>query len=129
MRIFTALDIPEEIRTRLTEFTERARALAPDAGRAPGALIVRSDEIRKRLFGLHPRQRLKPEAYCAAANVATNCSTVVQRVATQSAFCFSPGLSAGVTLPPSTELIAGDQFSRTFAVDAMWVRARLDVGV
>src|SRR5260221_13364461 len=31
MRLFVALDIPEEIRTRLTEFVERVHALAPDA--------------------------------------------------------------------------------------------------
>jgi 2'-5' RNA ligase len=31
MRLFIALDIPAEIRTRLTEYMERARALAPDA--------------------------------------------------------------------------------------------------
>ncbi len=31
MRLFIALDIPAEIRARLTEYMERARALAPDA--------------------------------------------------------------------------------------------------
>lgn len=31
MRLFIALDIPSEIRARLTEYMERARALAPDA--------------------------------------------------------------------------------------------------
>ena len=31
MRIFIALDIPAEVRARLTEYMERARALAPDA--------------------------------------------------------------------------------------------------
>ena len=31
MRLFIALDLPEEIRTRLTEFVERVRVLAPDA--------------------------------------------------------------------------------------------------
>jgi len=31
MRIFIALDIPEEIRARLTQYMERARALAPEA--------------------------------------------------------------------------------------------------
>jgi RNA 2',3'-cyclic 3'-phosphodiesterase len=31
MRIFIALDIPAEVRTRLTEYMEVARALAPDA--------------------------------------------------------------------------------------------------
>ena len=31
MRVFIALDIPEEIRTRLTKYMERTRALAPQA--------------------------------------------------------------------------------------------------
>jgi 2'-5' RNA ligase len=31
MRIFIALDIPPEIRTRIAEYAERARALAPEA--------------------------------------------------------------------------------------------------
>src|SRR5690348_3311913 len=31
MRIFIALDIPAEVRARLTEYMERARALAPEA--------------------------------------------------------------------------------------------------
>ncbi|MGH9637376.1 MAG: 2'-5' RNA ligase family protein, partial [Candidatus Angelobacter sp.] len=31
MRLFIALDIPAEIRARLTEYMERARALAPEA--------------------------------------------------------------------------------------------------
>jgi aminoglycoside phosphotransferase family enzyme/predicted kinase len=45
-----------------------ARALAPALGPAPGALIVRSDELRKRLHGVAPEQRLPPEAYSAEAN-------------------------------------------------------------
>ena len=40
-----------------------ARALAPDLGPSPGALVVRSDEIRKRLFGSAPEQRLPQAAY------------------------------------------------------------------
>ncbi|MCL2428139.1 MAG: AAA family ATPase, partial [Alphaproteobacteria bacterium] len=35
---------------------------------APGALIVRSDEIRKRQHGVAPEVRLPPEAYGDAAN-------------------------------------------------------------
>ena len=42
-----------------------ARALAPLLGAAPGAVVVRSDEIRKRLRGLDPLQRLGPEGYTA----------------------------------------------------------------
>jgi aminoglycoside phosphotransferase family enzyme/predicted kinase len=40
-----------------------ARALAPELGCAPGALVLRSDEIRKRLFGAAPEDRLPPDAY------------------------------------------------------------------
>lgn len=45
-----------------------ARALAPLLGRAPGALLLRSDEIRKRLYRVPPEQRLPPDAYTDAAN-------------------------------------------------------------
>jgi aminoglycoside phosphotransferase family enzyme/predicted kinase len=40
-----------------------ARALAPALGAAPGALVLRSDEIRKRLCGAAPEDRLPPRAY------------------------------------------------------------------
>jgi len=47
-----------------------ARALAPKLGPAPGALVLRSDEIRKRLWGVRPMDRLPPEAYSAEASKA-----------------------------------------------------------
>jgi aminoglycoside phosphotransferase family enzyme/predicted kinase len=40
-----------------------ARALAPALGPAPGALILRSDEIRKRMFDMAPEARLPAKAY------------------------------------------------------------------
>ena len=40
-----------------------ARGLAPALGVAPGALHLRSDEIRKRRAGVAPETRLPPEAY------------------------------------------------------------------
>jgi aminoglycoside phosphotransferase family enzyme/predicted kinase len=40
-----------------------ARAIAHRLGAAPGAVIVRSDEIRKQLCGVGPLDRLGPEAY------------------------------------------------------------------
>jgi uncharacterized protein len=40
-----------------------ARAMAPSLGAAPGALIPRSDEIRKRQHNVAPEQRLPPGAY------------------------------------------------------------------
>ncbi|TDH60699.1 hypothetical protein E2C06_20815 [Dankookia rubra] len=47
-----------------------ARALAPALGAAPGALVLRSDEIRKRRAGLTPEQRLPAEAYAPEASAA-----------------------------------------------------------
>ena len=44
-----------------------ARALAPDLGPAPGAAVLRSDEIRKRQHGAPPEQRLPKSAYSSAA--------------------------------------------------------------
>ena len=42
-----------------------AAMLAPEVGAAPGAVIVRSDELRKRLIGVAPLTRLGPESYAA----------------------------------------------------------------
>jgi uncharacterized protein len=47
-----------------------ARALAPGLGAAPGALVLRSDEIRKRLHGRAPEEALPPEGYSPAASAA-----------------------------------------------------------
>jgi aminoglycoside phosphotransferase family enzyme/predicted kinase len=40
-----------------------ARAVAPALGASPGAVILRTDEIRKRLLGAPPTQRMPPETY------------------------------------------------------------------
>jgi predicted kinase len=40
-----------------------AQALAPLIGAVPGAVVIRSDETRKRLCGIDPLQRLGPEGY------------------------------------------------------------------
>jgi aminoglycoside phosphotransferase family enzyme/predicted kinase len=40
-----------------------ALGLAPSVGAVPGAIVIRSDEIRKRLGGVSPLQRLGPEGY------------------------------------------------------------------
>lgn len=45
-----------------------ARALAPALGRAPGALVLRSDETRKRQHGVAPEYRLSQPAYSEAAS-------------------------------------------------------------
>lgn len=47
-----------------------ARGLAPSLGAAPGAVILRTDEIRKRLAGRAPTDRLPPERYTPGATAA-----------------------------------------------------------
>jgi aminoglycoside phosphotransferase family enzyme/predicted kinase len=42
-----------------------ARAVAPSLGPAPGAVVVRSDVIRKAMFGAHEHSRLPGSAYAA----------------------------------------------------------------
>lgn len=48
-----------------------AYGLSPIVGAVPGALVLRSDEIRKELYGVAPTARLGPEGYTseASANV------------------------------------------------------------
>jgi hypothetical protein len=43
--------------------TTLARRAAPGLGAAPGALVLRTDEIRKRLLGLRPFERAPAESY------------------------------------------------------------------
>ncbi|MBB4210451.1 hypothetical protein EV659_102403 [Rhodothalassium salexigens DSM 2132] len=42
-----------------------AASLAPHLGGAAGAVVIKSDEIRKRLYGITPEDRLPDEAYAA----------------------------------------------------------------
>jgi hypothetical protein len=45
-----------------------ARRVAPSLGHAPGAVVLRSDEIRKRLAGVGPTERLPDESYTARSS-------------------------------------------------------------
>ena len=59
-----------------------ARALAPSVGAVPGALLIRSDEIRKRLCGVSPLERLGPDGYSAEMSERVYATTVEQAAAT-----------------------------------------------
>jgi aminoglycoside phosphotransferase family enzyme/predicted kinase len=62
-----------------------ALKISPSLGAAPGALALRSDEIRKRLFGVPEFSRLGAEGYTAAASrrvyatIAEHASNAIQR--------------------------------------------------
>ncbi|MDO8678197.1 MAG: AAA family ATPase [Acidobacteriota bacterium] len=45
-----------------------ALALAPSLGGVPGAVVIRSDDVRKRLCGVKPLDHLGPESYTAGVN-------------------------------------------------------------
>jgi hypothetical protein len=49
-----------------------SRAVAPDLGALPGALHLRSDEIRKRRAGVKPESRLPEAAYAPAESAAVH---------------------------------------------------------
>lgn len=63
--------------------TSVARRIAPDVGGVPGALVVRSDEIRKRQAGVGPLATLPSEAYTehAAEHVYAMLVDTAQRAA------------------------------------------------
>ena len=66
-----------------------AMALAPSVGAVPGAVVLRSDEIRKRLCGVDPLERLGPEGY--APEVSTR---VYQMVAERASLAIRGGHAA-----------------------------------
>lgn len=61
-----------------------ARALAPVIGPAPGALVLRSDELRKRLNHVAPEIRLPSDAYNQAANAELNAALAREAAAAAS---------------------------------------------
>jgi len=63
-----------------------ARLLAPNLGAAPGALILRSDEIRKRQAGVLPERRLPASAYTPEAS-----RTVFAELAEMTSCCAAAG--------------------------------------
>ncbi|MEQ1935820.1 MAG: AAA family ATPase, partial [Fimbriimonadaceae bacterium] len=48
--------------------TTVAAQIAPNVGAAPGAVVLRSDEIRKQLLGVERLERLGPEGYTEAVS-------------------------------------------------------------
>ncbi|GBD41242.1 hypothetical protein HRbin39_00621 [bacterium HR39] len=58
-----------------------ALAIAPQIDPAPGAMVLRSDVVRKRLFGRRPTEHLPPEAYTPEVS-AQVFETIAQRTAT-----------------------------------------------
>lgn len=58
-----------------------ALALAAGIGAAPGAVVLRSDELRKRICGVSPLERLGPEGYTAEVSQRVYAALVTQAAA------------------------------------------------
>jgi len=55
-----------------------AFALAPSLGAVPGAVAIRSDEVRKRLCGVGPLDRLGPDGYTDAVSARVYAEAIAQ---------------------------------------------------
>ncbi len=104
--------------------TRLARAIAPLLGASPGALHLRTDEIRKRRFGLAPEQRLPEGAYAPEVSAAVH----------EELFAAARGtLQAGrsvvvdaVFLDPATRA-AAEQAAAGAGFTGIWLEAPLEV--
>ncbi|WP_376092273.1 AAA family ATPase [Roseomonas sp. CCTCC AB2023176] len=103
-----------------------ARRLAPRIGAAPGALHLRTDEVRKRLAGVGPEDRLPPEAYAPERSAAVHAELFAlaeaalrggHAVVTDAVF-LDPAVRAGVEAVAAG---AGVPFR------GLWLEARMDV--
>jgi len=99
-----------------------ARQLAPLVGRAPGALVLRSDVIRKRLFGVAPEVQLDAAAYTKEQS-----GRVYARMQRDAADAIAAGQSVIVdaVFARAEERAAIENIAREAAVPAMglWLEA------
>lgn len=106
--------------------TTLARALAPRLGASPGAVVLRSDEVRKRLCGVAPTQRLGPQAYAPEQT-----ARVLARMESEAAALLAAGRSVildATFLDPAWRAAAGDLAARC-GVDfrGVWLEAPADL--
>jgi aminoglycoside phosphotransferase family enzyme/predicted kinase len=101
-----------------------ARALAPELGPAPGALILRSDDIRKRLHGRAPEQKLPAAAYHESASRAV-LGTLVAAVGEAARLGHAAIGDATFIDPADRRAIAAAAASGGVAFTGVWLQAPL----
>ncbi len=101
-----------------------ARALAPRLGRAPGALVLRSDETRKRRAGVMPEQRLPKSAYAEPESRA-----VMTELLTLAATAVGAGhtVIADATFMAPSDRDAAARTAGSVAFVGVWLEAPLPV--
>ncbi|HEY4030444.1 MAG TPA: AAA family ATPase [Caulobacteraceae bacterium] len=103
-----------------------ARKLAPGLGAPPGAVVLRSDEVRKRLWGRRPTDALPPEAY--APDQSQRVYGVLMREAALVLKAGRPVILDAVFLQPA-ERAAAQQAAQAAGVDfeGVWLDAPAEV--
>ncbi|MDR3441179.1 AAA family ATPase [Telmatospirillum sp.] len=96
--------------------------LAPLLGRAPGAVVLRSDVLRKQLMGVDPEQRLPPEAYGADVTEQT-----YRRLCDLAADLLQAGhavvADAVFARPEQRQAVAAVASARGVRFDGLWLEA------
>jgi uncharacterized protein len=102
-----------------------AAGLAPHFGSAPGARVLRSDVVRKRLFGAAPGARLRPQAYSEAAS-----EQVFAVLQTQAAAALRAGyavvLDAVAARPEQRQAFAAVAQAAGVPFAGLWLEAPVD---
>ncbi len=103
-----------------------AASLALDLGAAPGAVLLRSDVLRKRLYGVAPEERLPQEAYAEGWN-----RRVIETLLTHTSRALEAGrsvildaVSADPALRGPLQALAKD---RGLPFAGLWLEAPLEV--
>ncbi len=105
-----------------------ARDLAPGFGAPLGAIVLRSDVIRKRLLGVDPLTRLGPDAYRADVTM-----RVFDTIRAQAATALEAGCSviadAVYGRPGQRTAIEETAHRQGAAFDGLWLQAPLEVRI
>ena len=102
-----------------------ARALAPRLAPAPGAIVLRSDVIRKALLGVADTERLGPAGYAPEVSQRV-CDTVVRRAESVARAGFSVVADATFTKPAGRVAIADAAGRAGCPFAGFWLEADAD---
>ncbi len=103
-----------------------ARLAGPGLGASPGAVVLRSDEVRKRLWGVGPLETLPAEAYAPGTS-----ESVYARMFHEAELCLKAGRAVvldAVFLKPEERAQAADLAHRLgVPFEGVWLDAPADV--
>ncbi|KAA0683881.1 AAA family ATPase [Roseomonas genomospecies 6] len=108
--------------------TRLARALAPALGASPGAVVLRSDALRKRLFGVEEAERLPVDVYTPAV-MERVCAGLLERARAVLAAGHAAILDAVHARPEERAAAARLAADMGVRFDGVWLDAPLDTRV